>query len=106
MHHATEPKPAHLRAIKADSLRLERFRIDGFPELTFATMPGPWLSIHIVSGDTTRDEMPDKEKREGEAYMLKRIRLALTWLEVMEQTGLVDEDIINNHTPIKTLNII
>lgn len=103
MHHATE-QAKHLRNIQADRLTLERYRVDGYPELTFSTCPGPWMSIHIVSGDTTRDEMTDKEKREGEAYVLKRIRLALTWLEVMETTGLVNEEIINRHTALKTLN--
>lgn len=102
MHHETE-QAKHLRNIKADSLKLERYKETGFPELTFSTCPGPWLSIHIVSGDNTKDEMTDQEKREGEAYVLKRIRLALTWLEVMEQTGMVDETIINRHTQLKTI---
>lgn len=101
MHHATT-SPKHLRNIKADSLTLERYKETGYPELTFATCPGPWVSVHIVSGDTTKNEMTDQEKREGEAYMLKRIRLALTWLEVMEETGIIDDEVINNHTPLKT----
>lgn len=98
--------PDMIKVIKADRLQLQRYKIGSTPELATRYEDGhPWASIVVTFGDIHRD-LTNAEKHEAEAYMLKRIRLALVWLEIMEQTGMTSDAAIETFTPLVTTNLI
>ena len=107
MHHETPtdtPTASNLfRNLKAERLVLQRFTANSYPELTDLGQPGPsWISIGVLGNDVSvYPELTDAQKKEAQVYMLRRIRLALMWLETLEQTGIVTEKTIADFTPVR-----